>query len=249
MTPVPTGPIEVVGLDGDDTLWRNEEYFADTQEYFRDLLAPYADGTDLDARLHATERTNLELFGFGVKGFTLSMIETAIEVSGGRVGSAEVQSLLDRGKAMLAQPVELLDGVVEVVTELAATYRLVLVTKGDLLHQEQKLARSGLAELFAHIEIVSEKDEPTYERILQRHAIERERFVMVGNSVRSDVLPPLAIGTRAVHIPADLVWAYEHADHDGSVPTLGSIRELPAWLATTTDRKMPPRPHALGATG
>ncbi len=232
MAPVPTGPIDVVALDGDDTLWRNEEYFADTQEIFRGLVAPYADGADLDAELHENERRNLELFGFGVKGFTLSMIETAIEVSRGRIGSSEVQTLLDLGKAMLAQPVELLDGVAETVTSLADDYRLVLVTKGDLLHQEQKLARSGLAELFAHIEIVSEKDEPTYERILQRHAIDRERFVMVGNSVRSDILPVLAVGARAVHIPADLVWVHEHADHDGSVPTLRTIRDLPDWLAS-----------------
>ena len=233
MTAVPCGPIEVVGLDGDDTLWRNEEYFADTQEFFRALVAPYADGVDLDTRLAENERRNLELFGFGVKGFTLSMIETAIEVSQGQVGAAEVQALLDRGKAMLAQPVELLDGVAATVAELAPHYRLVLITKGDLLHQEQKLARSGLAELFWHIEIISEKDEPTYERILERHDIERNRFVMVGNSVRSDILPVLAIGARAVHIPAALVWTYEHADHDGSVPTLRSIRDLPDWLAAT----------------
>jgi putative hydrolase of the HAD superfamily len=231
MTPVPTGRIEVVGLDGDDTLWRNEEYFADTQEFFRGLVAPYSNGVDLDDRLAANERRNLELFGFGVKGFTLSMIETAIEVSEGRVGSREVQALLDRGKAMLAQPVELLDGVAETVANLADHFRLVLITKGDLLHQEQKLARSGLAELFWQIEIVSEKDEPTYERILERRVIEPASFVMVGNSVRSDVLPVLAIGARAVHIPAELIWAYEHADHDGSVPTLSSIRELPGWLA------------------
>ncbi len=232
MTPSATGPIEVVGLDGDDTLWRNEEYFADTQEFFRSLLAPYANGdVDLDARLAQTERLNLELFGFGVKGFTLSMIETALEVSGGRIGGREVQALLDRGKAMLAQPVELLDGVEETVKTLASTYRLVLVTKGDLLHQEQKLARSGLADCFWHIEIVSEKDEATYTRIVARHGIDRTRFVMVGNSVRSDVLPPLAIGCRAVHVPAELIWAYEHADHDGSVPTLRSLRDLPAWLA------------------
>ena len=223
----------IVGLDGDDTLWRNEEYFADTQEFFRDLVRPYANGSDLDAELAANERRNLELFGFGVKGFTLSMIETAIEVSDGRVGSAVVQALLDRGKAMLAQPVELLDGVAETVVELAATHQLVLVTKGDLLHQEQKLARSGLAELFWRIEIVSEKDERTYQQVLDRAEITCEQFVMVGNSVRSDILPVLAIGARAVHIPAELVWAYEHADHDGTVPTLRSIRELPGWLAST----------------
>jgi putative hydrolase of the HAD superfamily len=230
MTALPTGPVEVVGLDGDDTLWRNEEYFADTQQFFRDLVAPYSNGADLDAVLATTERRNLELFGFGVKGFTLSMIETALEVTGGRIESDGIQALLDRGKAMLAEPVELLPTVAETVKTLADDYRLVLITKGDLLHQEQKLARSGLAELFWRIEIVSEKDEPTYQRVLERHDIDRRRFVMVGNSVRSDVLPVLAIGARAVHVPAELTWAYEHVDHDGSVPTLGSLRELPAWL-------------------
>jgi putative hydrolase of the HAD superfamily len=222
----------VIGLDGDDTLWRNEEHFAVSQEMFRSLLLPYVESDyDLDGRLAANEKANLELFGYGVKGFTLSMVETAIEVTGGRITAAEIQKLLDRGKEMLATPVELLPGVAEAVSTLAERYPLILVTKGDLFNQEQKLARSGLGEHFWRIEIVSEKDPATYRRILARDSIDPADFVMVGNSVRSDVLPVLAIGARAVHVPAELTWAHEHAVHDGDVPTLGSLSELPAWLA------------------
>jgi putative hydrolase of the HAD superfamily len=223
--------VEVVGLDGDDTLWRNEEYFAASQQAFRDLLAPYVNGDiDVDERLETKERANLELFGYGVKGFTLSLIETAIEVTSGRVSGEVVQALLDIGKGMLQQPVELIDGVAETVPLLAERYRLVVITKGDLWNQEQKLARSDLAELMWGVEIVAEKDLATYERILRRYDINPATFVMVGNSVRSDILPALEAGGRAVHIPHELTWALEVAEHDGSVPTLHSIKELPSWL-------------------
>ncbi len=165
--------VEVVGLDGDDTLWRNEEYFVDTQAAFRAMLAPYVNGDiDLDARLDANERANLELFGYGVKGFTLSLIETAIEVSGARITAGEIQRVLDLGKEMLKRPVELIPGVAETVPLLAERYRLIVVTKGDLWNQEQKLARSGLAELMWRVEIVAEKDEATYSRIMRTHNID-----------------------------------------------------------------------------
>ena len=223
--------VQVIGLDGDDTLWRNEEYFVDTQQAFRDLLAPYVNGDiDVAQRLDATERGNLELFGYGVKGFTLSLIETAIEVTDGRVAAQDVQALLDLGKGMLLRPVELIEGVAETVPRLAEDYRLVVVTKGDLWNQEQKLARSGLAELMWRVEIVAEKDVATYRRILRAMTSIRRRFVMVGNSVRSDVLPVIEAGGRAVHIPHTVTWAHEVAEHDGTVPTLHSINELPAWL-------------------
>jgi putative hydrolase of the HAD superfamily len=223
--------VAVVGLDGDDTLWRNEEYFADTQERFRALVAPYAaSDMDLEERLFATERRNLELFGYGVKGFILSMVETAVEVTAGRIPAREIGTLLDIGKAMLVQPVELIEGVADTIPILAERYRLVVITKGDLWNQEQKLARSGLAEMMWRIEIVGEKDLATYRRIMQRHRIEPGRFVMVGNSVRSDILPVLEAGGRAVHIPHSLTWHMEQAEHDGSVPTLSSITELPDWL-------------------
>ncbi len=225
--------VEVLGLDGDDTLWRNEEYFADTHQAFRALLAPYVDGdVDLDDLMNATERANLELFGYGVKGFTLSLIETAIEASGGRITADDVQQLLDLGKALLRRPVALLDGVAETVPALAEQYRLIVITKGDLWNQEQKLAGSGLAELMWRIEIVAEKDTATYKRILDQHDIDPYRFVMVGNSVRSDILPVLELGARAVHIPHEHTWIQEIAEHDGNVPTLDSILDLPDWLAT-----------------
>jgi putative hydrolase of the HAD superfamily len=228
---LPAMTVQVIGLDGDDTLWRNEEYFVDTQQAFRDLVAPYVNGdVDVAQRLDATERGNLELFGYGVKGFTLSLIETAIEVTNGRVAARDVQALLDLGKGMLLRPVELIEGVTETVPLLAEDYRLVVVTKGDLWNQEQKLARSGLAELMWRVEIVAEKDVATYSRILRRHDIDPSTFVMVGNSVRSDVLPVIEAGGRAVHIPHTVTWAHEVAEHDGSVPTLRSITELPAWL-------------------
>jgi putative hydrolase of the HAD superfamily len=223
--------ITTIGLDADDTLWHSEGAFELTQAMFRELVAPFvSDQVDLDARLVDNERRNLELFGFGVKGFVLSMIETAIEVTGGQVSAREIQHIIERGKAMIANPVELIDGVADTVHSLSHRYKLMLITKGDLIHQEQKVARSGLADLFAHVEIVSEKDPQTYRRVLDRHGVAPAEFVMVGNSVRSDVLPVLAIGGAAVHVPYELTWAHEVAEHDGTVPTLASLRDLPAWL-------------------
>ena len=160
--------IEVVALDGDDTLWHNELQFSMTQQQFCELVAPYAPEADLDQRLLETERRNLRTYGYGVKSFALSMIETAIEVSDGQVPVTVIETILDAGKAMLSHPVELLDGVEEAVGALEDRYTLMVITKGDLFHQESKLARSGLAERFAHVEIVSEKDESTYRRIIER---------------------------------------------------------------------------------
>ncbi len=224
--------IELIGLDGDDTLWRNEDYFIVTQDRFEQLLTPYLPaGIDAQRALETTERRNLEVFGYGAKGFTLSLIETAIELTDGRVPATVIQDLVEAGRWILRHPVELLEGVADVVAELtSAGRRLVIVTKGDLMHQEHKVAGSGLADLFDAIEIVSEKDEATYQRLLERAHVPPDRFLMVGNSVRSDVLPVLAIGGQAVHIPYHTTWAHEHAVHDGSVPTLASIRDLPAWL-------------------
>jgi putative hydrolase of the HAD superfamily len=228
--------IEVIGLDGDDTLWHSEQLFVDTQVAFRELLAPYVDLDDdaLDARLVEVERRNLPSFGYGVKAFTLSLVETAIEVTDGAIPSRHLQSVLDLGKVLLDHPVQLLDGVLEAIDALTDRYRVMLVTKGDLLHQESKVARSGLDELLWRVAIVSEKDEATYRRVLERDHIEPATFVMVGNSVRSDVLPVLAIGARAVHVPYHVTWALEHADHDPNVhefPVLSSMAELPACIA------------------
>ncbi|GEO40827.1 haloacid dehalogenase [Skermanella aerolata] len=200
-----------IGFDGDDTLWHNESIFSMTQDKFRAMLGEdlAADG---DRRLLDTERGNLGLFGYGIKGFILSMIETAIEVTDGRIEARDIQAMIEAGKAMLRHPVELLDGVAETVEYLSHSHRLVLVTKGDLFDQESKIARSGLAEMFDAIEIVSEKDPATYRRVLTRHGIAPERFLMVGNSVRSDILPVLEIGGRAVHVPYHITWAHEHVE-------------------------------------
>jgi putative hydrolase of the HAD superfamily len=227
--------IEVIAFDGDDTLWHSEQLFVDTQTAFRELLAPHVDLDDdeLDHRLLEVERRNLPTFGYGVKAFTLSLLETAIEVTKGEIPSRDLQSILDLGKVLLDHPVQLLDGVVEAVDALTDRYRVMVVTKGDLLHQEMKVARSGLAELFWQVEIVSEKDEATYQRVLDRWDIDPSSFVMVGNSVRSDILPVLAIGGRAVHVPYHVTWVLEHAEHvpdEHDFPVLDSMTELPACI-------------------
>lgn len=227
--------IEVIAFDGDDTLWHSEQLFVDTQTAFRELLAPHVDLDDdeLDHRLLEVEQRNLPTFGYGVKAFTLSLLETAIEVTKGEIPSRDLQSVLDLGKVLLDHPVQLLDGVVEVVDALTDRYRVMVVTKGDLLHQEMKVARSGLAELFWQVEIVSEKDEATYQRVLDRWDIDPSSFVMVGNSVRSDILPVLAIGGRAVHVPYHVTWVLEHAEHvpdEHDFPVLDSMTELPACI-------------------
>jgi putative hydrolase of the HAD superfamily len=225
--------IDWVGLDADDTLWHSEGHFTDAQVMFCELVAPWVT-RDIDpaAVLDETERRNLATFGYGVKAFTLSMLEAAVAVSDGTVPGGVITQLIERGKWMLDHPVELLDGVSDTVHALAHTYRLAIITKGDLVHQERKLATSGLADVVHVVEIVSEKDPDTYRRVLARNRIAVEGFVMVGNAVRSDVLPVIAIGGRAVHIPYEQTWGHEHAEHDGTVPTLDSIRQLPGWLAT-----------------
>lgn len=224
---------ETIGFDGDDTLWHNESLFSMTQDRFRALLSHAADPTDLDRRLLEAERANLRVYGYGIKGFVLSMIETAIAVTDGQVAARDLQSLIDFGKAMLEHPVELLPGVAEVVEALSSRYRLVLITKGDLFDQESKIARSGLAELFHAVEIVSEKDPATYRRVMDRHGIDPARFLMVGNSVRSDILPVLAAGAHAVHIPYAITWAHEEAEvPDDHYRRLDGIWDLPALLAS-----------------
>ncbi|MCR6631116.1 MAG: HAD family hydrolase [Magnetospirillum sp.] len=205
--------ITTIAFDGDDTLWHNEPLFWASTRRFQELLAPFSEPQALADRLFATEVANLALFGYGIKGFVLSMIETAIEVSGGQVPNGVIQEFLDRGKEMLAHPVHLLGGVAETLAVVRSMgLRLVLITKGDLFDQESKLARSGLAELFHAVEIVSEKDEALYRRLLLRHGDGAERAVMVGNSVRSDVLPMLAAGGHAVHLPYATTWAHERAE-------------------------------------
>ena len=225
--------IEVIGLDADDTLWHSEDGFHTVTGRFCELLQPYArDPSNLATTLDMVERRNMALFGYGVKSFTLSMVEAAIEVSGGAVPAETIQQLVDEGRTLLARPVDLLEGVEEALAAIAARYRLVVITKGDLLHQEQKFHASGLDQHVEEIAVVSEKDVRTYRRLVDRYGVEPGGFLMVGNSIRSDILPVLELGGRAVHIPYEYLWGHEVAEHDGDVPTLASIKELPGWLAT-----------------
>jgi putative hydrolase of the HAD superfamily len=225
--------IRLIGLDADDTLWHSEDGFHSVTGRFCELVGPYADGSveDLAHTLDSVERRNMVLFGYGVKSFTLSMVEAAIEVTGGRVPAEVIQRLVDEGRTLLSRPVELLAGVEETLAVLAGSYRMVVITKGDLLHQEQKFHGSGLDCHVEGIDVVSEKDVRTYSRLMARYGVEPSAFLMVGNSVRSDVLPVLEVGGRAVHIPYEYLWSHEAAEHNGDVPTLASIVELPAWLA------------------
>jgi len=223
--------ITLIGLDADDTLWHSEDGFHTVTGRFCELLEPYArDTSNLATTLDMVERRNMALFGYGVKSFTLSMVEAAIEVSGGAVPAETIQQLVDEGRTLLARPVDLLEGVEEALAAIAARYRLVVITKGDLLHQEQKFHASGLDQHVEEIAVVSEKDVRTYRRLVDRYGVEPSSFLMVGNSIRSDVLPVLELGGRAVHIPYEYLWGHEVAEHDGDVPTLASIKELPGWL-------------------
>jgi putative hydrolase of the HAD superfamily len=223
--------VEVVGLDADDTLWHSEREFVEVQHEYRQLLAPYAEPDLVEDLLLATERRNLILFGYGVKGFMLSMIETAIEISGQRITGAEVHRIVELGRSLMNRPLELLPGVRDVLETVSRDHRLVLITKGDLIHQETKVAASGLGDLFWRVEVVSEKDPPTYRRLLDRLAVDPANFVMVGNSLHSDVLPVLEIGGRAVHVPDEFTWALDHgepaAHHEYAVlETLGGLAAL-----------------------
>lgn len=226
--------IDVIAFDADDTLWHNETLYHGTQNRFRQVLARYNQGDQSQQALYETEMQNLQFYGYGINSFTLSMIETAIQLTGGRILASEIQEILDLARGMLDAPVQLLDHVSEVIPELASRYRLMLITKGDLLDQETKLARSGLGSYFRHVEIVAAKSVEVYTSLLQKHQIPAQRFLMVGNSLRSDVLPVVALGAQAVHIPYPLTWAHEHVPAPQAPPSdyveLEHIGLLPALL-------------------
>jgi putative hydrolase of the HAD superfamily len=227
-----TTVIRAIGLDGDDTLWHNESIFSMTQGRYYGLLRNYVDKPGLEDHLFEREMRNLKIFGYGVKGFTLSMIETAIEVTEGRITAQDIQAIVEFGRAMLEHPVELLQQVRPTVEALAQTYQLLLITKGDPYDQESKVARSGMAELFTGIEIVTQEDSGTYRNILRRHGLQPHEFLMAGNSMRSDVLPVVEIGAHAVLIPHHLTWAHEAIEPPpeaiGRYHEIPSIAELPA---------------------
>jgi len=220
--------ITTVGLDADDTLWHNERHFRLTQARFFDLLAGHAEPDHLAARLLEAERRNIGQYGFGVKGFVLSMIETAIEVTDGRVPAPVIAELLACGRQMLAEPIELLPGVAATLDRLAGRYRLVLVTKGDLLDQERKLAQSGLGDLFDAVEIVSQKTPQTYAAVFARHGPGPEAALMAGNSMASDVVAPILAGAWGVHVPFGLEWALEAAEPPLANPRFRRIAGLEA---------------------
>jgi putative hydrolase of the HAD superfamily len=223
---------DVIAFDADDTLWKSEDSFEEAERRFVDLVGPYApDGVDVDAALRATERADLSVTGYGVKAFTLSMVRAALTVTDDRLPVEVIRELVDLGREMLTEPVHLLADVPEVLTAVAAECRVALITKGDLVHQTRKITTSGIEHHFSDLEIVLEKDAATYLKLLARFAVEPSHFCMVGNSVRSDVLPVMAIGAHAVHIPYHLTWEVERVEqHDEDVTELVSIRELPGWL-------------------
>lgn len=229
-------PITTIGLDADDTLWHNETIFRLTHKRFTELLSDHADEAALESRLSEVEQRNLRLYGYGVKGFTLSMLETAIEMCGGEAPAHIVREILAAGREMLSHPVEALPGVPETLNSLANHYRLVLVTKGDLLDQERKLAASGLGELFSAVEIVSEKERTTYERVFTRHGTGPHEAMMVGNSMRSDIIPALEAGSWGVYIPYSITWSHEIAEapqEKSRFMELSSIKELPEQISNT----------------
>ena len=222
---------DVIGLDADDTLWHSEDSFHAVESRFTELVAPFAPvGVDVGAALRATERAQLPIAGYGVKAFTLSMVQAAITVSDGTVTAGVIGQLLDLGMDMLIEPVRLLPNVPSVLADLGRDHRLVLITKGDLVHQTRKVTTSGIAHHFEHVQVVLEKDADTYARILGEIGVAPARFCMVGNSVRSDILPVLSLGAHAVHIPYPLLWEHEHVDHDEDLDELSSISELPTAL-------------------
>jgi len=225
--------IRLICLDADDTLWQNEAYFQRTRARLAELLEPWARAAAVEAHVEAVEHRNLPVYGYGAKGFALSMVEAAVELSGGAVPGETIGRILDLGKEMLNHPVELLDGIAEALDALAARGRLVLVTKGDLWHQEAKLAASGLGERFTGVEIVSDKKAATYKRIFERYGVAPEEAVMAGNSMRSDILPALEAGAWAAFVPFELCWSHEAADapegHERFVE-LASLAELPEWI-------------------
>ncbi|MGO1002741.1 HAD family hydrolase [Lysobacter sp. CA196] len=203
--------LELVGFDGDDTLWHSEGYYQEAAVEFDKILSAWVDidNASIRQRLLAVERNNLALFGYGVKGMVLSMIEAAIDITQSRISAAGIHRIVLLAKAMLDHPVELLPGIREAVEAVAARHRIVLITKGDLFHQEKKVARSGLADLFHRIEIVSEKDDASYSRVLSEFGVAPGAFAMVGNSLRSDIEPVIALGGWGIHMPYHVTWAHE----------------------------------------
>lgn len=218
--------VRKIGLDADDTLWVNELYFRETEQAFYALLADFADKETIASELYQTEMQNMALYGYGVKAFILSVIETAHRITHGRVPAEIVGRIIELGKEQLSKPVELLPGVEDTLNALVGSYELILVTKGDLLDQERKLKSSGLEHLFHHVEIMSDKTEDEYRKLLNHIDLRADEFLMVGNSLRSDILPPLALGSYAVFVPYHTTWEHERVDEPIVHPRFYTVETL-----------------------
>lgn len=218
--------IKVIAFDADDTLWVNEPYFRRTEEAFFELMSSYLQQHSMERELLKTEIGNLPLYGYGVKGFILSMIETAVTVSDKTISMDIIERILQLGKALLDEPIELLDGVEEVLNTLKGRYRLVVATKGDLLDQERKLRKSGLGHYFHHIEVMPEKDNASYLKLLRHLDIQPQELLMIGNSLKSDILPVLNIGGYAIHVPYHITWAHEMVDNNIEHPQFKSVEHI-----------------------
>jgi len=225
--------LKVIAFDADDTLWVNEPYYRQTEEQFYRLLGGYASQHELEQELLKTEIGNLTLYGYGIKGFVLSMMETALSISNNTISTEIVGKIIDLGKNMLNEPIELLDGVEEVLESLKSKYRLVVATKGDLLDQERKLKKSGLSHYFHHIEIMSEKDDANYIKLIRHLDIQPEELMMIGNSLKSDILPILNVGGHGTHIPYHITWAHEQIENtieDDKFRSVTNIRDVLEFL-------------------
>ncbi len=233
----------IIGFDADDTLWHNERLYARAQDHLKTVLSAYRVDAQMDEHLYATEMCNLEHFGYGIKAFALSMIETAIEMTDAKISARDIQEIIDSARDMMLADVELLDHVDETITVLAAEHPLMLITKGDLRDQERKIARSGLAQHFRYVEIVSDKARDNYEAILQRLSVAPSDFLMVGNSLHSDVLPVLELGGTAIYVPHELTWVHEGGDvPSASQPGFHQIEhlgQLPALVARLEEGRRP----------
>ena len=227
---IPEG-IQVIGFDADDTLWVNEPYYREAEEEFIQLVAAYGVKDDIAAELFSTEIANLELYGYGIKAFMLSLVECAIRLTRGSVTAQTINQILGIGKSMLQRPIELLDDVKMVLQKLAPRYRLIVATKGDLLDQEGKMRRSSISSFFHHIEVMSDKKEQAYLQLLQHLDIEPGNFLMIGNSMKSDILPPLNLGAWAIHVPFHTTWAHEEVDKDPQTERFFQVSQLHEILA------------------
>ena len=225
--------IKVIALDADDTLWVNEPYFREAEHQFSELLSSFETENKINHELLKKELENLELYGYGIKSFILSLIETSIELSNEKIRAKDIKKILDLGKNMLTKPIDLLNGVEDVLKILSPKYRLIVATKGDLLDQERKLKKSGLIDYFDHVEILSEKKKDNYMRLIDFLNIEPSEFLMIGNSLKSDVLPLLELGANAIHIPYHTTWAHEEVeDHieDDSYLKVDSLLDILKYL-------------------